>query len=431
MGLLDSLAADFPPTSNPTLGAWRDRAFDAARERGLPTPREEDWKYTDLNAAAARAYKPAAAIAGADSPLSALRAYRLVFVNGHFDAANSDLASMPAGISVRLLGELARTDPERAIAALNAFAKPDAKFFATLNTATARDGAYIDIADDCVLDLPLLLIFSTQSANEPRWSAPHVRINAGARSRVAVIELHHGATTVPSFVNALTEASTASGAVFAHYRVTLESPAATHIGLLRLNVGRDSAVTSYSLALSGALVRIDIDCSLTAPGGSVALNGVFIAGSNQHVDHHTKTDHRASHTTSSETYKGIADGNGRGVFNGKIIVQPGTQKIEATQASNNLLLSADAEIDTKPELEIYADDLRCAHGATVGQLDDETLFYLQTRGVPADVGRALLTFGFVQELVAEIPIPELTALVAQQLAADHPALARLLTGDHR
>lgn len=430
MGLLESLAADLAPRAKPTaLDTWRTSRFNDARSQGLPTTRDEDWKYTDLNALARTAFKAAQYSAAPEAlPLATVIAYRLVFINGFYDPTKSDLASLPSGVVVRLLSELAQHAPERALATLAGYTAPNAKFFTSLNAATARDGVYIDIADECALDRPLLLIFITQSVDFPRWSAPHVQINAGVRSRFSVIELHQGSGTAASFVNALTEVMIGQGASVTHYRLTLEAAHATHIGSLQINVGQDSAVTSYSLALSGELVRIDIDCALQAPGGSAILNGVFIAGSGQHIDHHTKIDHRASHTTSNETYKGIASGDGRGVFNGKIIVQPGTQKIAAIQASNNLLLSPDAEIDTKPELEIYADDLRCAHGATVGQLDHDATFYLQTRGIPETAARALLTYGFVQELVAAIPIPELPALVATRLATDNPALALILTG---
>jgi Fe-S cluster assembly protein SufD len=177
-------------------------------------------------------------------------------------------------------------------------------------------------------------------------------------------------------------------------------------------------------------VRVDIDGILGHPGGELKLNGMFVAGQGQHVDHHTRVDHAASHTTSDEVYKGIADGNGRGVFNGRVLVRKGVEKVAATQASNNLLLSSDAEIDAKPELEIYANDLRCAHGATVGQLDDDSLFYLRSRGVPAVEARALLIYGFVQSLVESIPHPALQALVTARFAEANPALEKLLSGDY-
>lgn len=433
MGLLDSIALGMQsaPMAPAGVHAARMAAFAHARAKGVPRTTEEDWKYTDLSALARQdfAFARPVEVDLAALPLMALRAHRLVFVNGHFSATHSALGELPSGVTVHFLRELSLDDPGRVAALLARQGTLESKVFTALNAAAAHDGVVLEIAAECRLEQPLLVIFLSASESVPLLVAPYLYLSAGAHSQATVIELHAGQGTAPYLTNAYTRIDAARAARVTHYRVISDTPQATHIGQLQIEVGADSEVENFSLALGGQLVRLDIDCSLAAPGGKIALNGVFMAGCNQHIDHHTRVDHRASHTSSDEVYKGIADANGRGVFNGKIIVQPGTEKIVATQASHNLLLSCEAEIDTKPELEIYASDLRCAHGATVGQLDDDALFYLQTRGVPETQARALLTYGFVQAAVAAISIPELQALVARRFASDNPGLARLLTGD--
>lgn len=437
MGLIDSLARELQATPAAVAGvrAARLAALAHAQAKGMPSTAEEDWKYTDLSALARQDFaldSPVSADFDA-LPLMALQAHRLVFVNGNFSLAHSALDKLPTGVTVRFLRELSAQDPDRLTALLTRQSASGSKVFAALNAAAAQDGVHLEIAAECRLEQPLLVIFLSVAGTSPLLVAPFLHLDAGAHSQATVIELHVGQDMdngrAPYLTNAYTWIETARAARVAHYRVVSDTAYATHIGQLQIEVGADSEVENFSLALGGRLVRLDIDCSLAAAGGKAVLNGVFMAGQDQHIDHHTRIDHRASHTSSDEVYKGIADGNGRGVFNGKIIVQPGTAKIVATQASHNLLLSSEAEIDTKPELEIYADDLRCAHGATVGQLDDDAMFYLQARGVPAAEARALLTYGFVQAAVATIPFPELQALVARRFATDNPGLARLLAGD--
>lgn len=433
MGLLESFARELhaAPTVAARVYTARLTALAHARSRGIPDTADEDWKYTNLAAVAREEFGLAQSLAidPAALPLAGLPAHRLVFINGHFSAAHSSREELPAGATLRTLRDVAANDPAWLAEQLERQGARDAKVFAALNAAAARDGAYLELAAECRLEQPLLVLFVSAADGQPVLSTPHLRVTAGAHSSATIIEVHTGQGQAPYLSTAFTRLETARGARLVHYRAVCETPSATHVGLVQIAVGADSEVENFSLALGGRMVRVDVDCELAAAGGKAVLNGVFLAGREQHIDHHTRIDHRASHTSSDEVYKGIADGNGRGVFNGKIVVHPGTEKIVATQASNNLLLSSDAEIDTKPELEIYADDLRCAHGATVGQLDDDALFYLRARGVPEAEARALLTYGFVQASLATIPVPELQALVARRFATDNPALARILAGD--
>ncbi len=432
MGLLETFARHLE-TVSPVNGihAARLAALAHAGVRGLPEISDEDWKYTDIgrlhriefNLGRSPDRAPVAV------PLAGLEAHRVVFINGHFSAVHSTLDTLPKEVRLRLFHRASTEEPEWLATHLGKLGTGDASAFAALNAAGAQDGVAVELANAYRLVQPLLVIFMNTGELHPSVVSPHLHVSAGAGAEASIIELHVGDGEATSLTNAFTRIETSRGARISHYRAICEAVNATHIGQLQLDIGSDSEVENFSLALGGRLIRVDIDCRLAAAGGKVVLNGVFVAGLDQHIDHHTRVDHRASHTSSDETYRGIADGNGRGVFNGKIIVQPGVEKIVATQASHNLLLSNEGEIDTKPELEIYADDLRCAHGATVGQLDEDALFYLRARGVPEAEARALLVYGFVQASLATIPVRELQALVSSRFANDNEALARILSGN--
>lgn len=406
-------------------------ALARARAAGLPTRADEDWKYTDVSALAGLAFAlpdepPAPAEPVALPALATLDAHCLVFVNGRHVTALSHLGELPAGLGIGLLQDVARTDPISLADRVRRQGGDPAPVFTALNAAALRDGADITVAAGLTLDRPLLVLFLNAPGAGPRMTAASLRVQAGANSRVTLIEMHAGSDSY--FSNCDTRIETAEGAEVAHYRVVDEASDATHIGRVALAPGRDARIENFSLALAGRLVRVDIDCALAAPGAAVVLNGVFLADGDRHVDHHTRIVHAASHTRSEQSYRGIADDRGRGVFNGRIIVNAGVAKVDATQSSHNLLLSSEAEIDTKPELEIYADDLRCAHGATVGQLDEDALFYLRSRGVPAAEARALLTRGFVQALLETLPVRALREFALQRLVSG-PLLAEDIAFD--
>ncbi len=421
MTLLDTLAREFRVDAAAPLAALRERAFANARRRGLPTPRDEDWKYTDLAGLDVNAAVPAPALARAKLPLLADDSPRLVFVAGRYNAA---LSAVPEeeGVTVRTLAAVLAEDPAALAGLFERGAADDAPVFDALNAAFAEDGALIDVAADVAVARTLTVMFVHDGSGARSHVAPLVKVRVGARSRLELVEVHYGRDAAANLTNALTDIDAATGSDVTHYRLTAESAQASHIGSVRLRVARDAAVTSYSFAFGGRLTRIAVDAALAEPGARVRLNGLFVAGMGQHVDHQTFIDHRAAHTVSEELYKGLADGDGRGVFRGKVLVRPGAQKISAQQASHNLLLSPTAEIDTKPELEIYADDVACAHGATVGQIDDAAVFYLQSRGIPAAEARALLSFGFAQSVVEQVDFAPLRSWLTAALAgrADVP-----------
>jgi Fe-S cluster assembly protein SufD len=279
--------------------------------------------------------------------------------------------------------------------------------FPSLNSALLTDGIYVDLAPSTVLDEPIHVIFVNRRGDVPQLNSTRLIVNARANSSCTIVESHCSLEGAESMTNALTEIEATDGASVRHYRIEVDEPATHHIGNVFVNVGTDASVETCSFAFGGGITRIDVNADLVGPGSSAALNGLFMVNDNQHIDHHTRVRHRVGRTVSSENYRGIADGNGRGVFNGKILVEKDAQKIEALQSSKNLLLSDGAEIDTKPELEIYADDVKCAHGATVGRLDEDAFFYLRSRGIDEHDARGILTFAFAADISDNIVIAPL------------------------
>ena len=422
MALLDALPAHIPPGPLATL---RRQALARVRAAGVPTVREEAWKYTDLRALDNDEFVAEAPGAIAAVPGPALLdacAHRLVFVDGILDPARSRLEGLPVGVQCRSFAALSDAELAGLADVLGGYAGDDAQIFAAVNAACARDGAVIDLAPGAILAEPLLVAFLHSCRAQRLFSAPLVIVRAGTGSEAAILELHHGEAGARNLSTALTHIAAAPGSALEHWRVQQEAAAAIHLANVDIRVARDARVASCSLAFGAQLARADIVATLAEPGAAVVLNGLFNATHGQHVDHQTRIDHVAPHTSSEELYKGLAGGNGRGVFRGQVIVRPDAQHITARQASHNLLLSPEAEIDTKPELEIYADDVSCAHGATVGQLDDSALFYLTSRGIPAAEAHALLVYGFTQEVAARIRFAPLRAWLAEQLAgrADIP-----------
>ena len=427
MDWLATFSREFAPDTAGPYAAERQAALRRANARGLPTPREEAWKYTDLKPFGGPA--EAARSQAQPSPLALLEtgAPQLVFVDGVLDASRSAVSTLPTGVRVRTLTEVLRDEPDAVRQAMARYTAEDAQIFAALNAACARDGAVVELAPGATLAAPLVIAFINTPAAKRLFTLPLVVVKAGAQSSLSVLELHYGAAGATNHSNALCDIEADTGARVEHYRLQAEASGAVHIGNLRLGIGRDARIASHSFAFGGRLARLDINAELSAPGGEVVLNGLFHADAGQHIDHQTRIDHAAAHTTSHELYKGLAGGDGRGVFRGQVLVRKHAQKIAARQASHNLLLSPQAEIDTKPELEIYADDVTCAHGATVGQLDDTALFYLRSRGIAEAEARALLVFGFTQEVVEQVAFEPLRNWLAEILAgsADVPLPERV------
>ncbi len=419
MGWLETLAHGGAAESASPVDLLRQRALASVARRGLPTVQMEAWKYTDLHALGEFALATSSSVESinqAGVPLLSASPRRLVFVNGLFDSSWSALGEMPGGVTVRPLSQALGEDPETVRAALARHTDDDSQIFAALNAGTARDGALIELAANSTLASPLLVVFVNTPGSARLFTSPLVIVKAGANSQLTLLEVHYGEAGARNLSSALTDITAGSGSSIDHYRLQVEAAEALHLANLRLDIGDNARVASHSFAFGARLARLDIIAELNAPGANVVLNGLFHARAGQHIDHQTCIDHRAPHTTSTELYKGLASDNGRGVFRGQVIVRPNAQKTSARQASHNLLLSPNAEIDTKPELEIYADDVACAHGATVGQLDADALFYLRSRGIPEAEAHALLVFAFTEEVIEQVGFPPLRDWLATLLA---------------
>jgi Fe-S cluster assembly protein SufD len=425
------------PAAEPAwLRAVRRRALARFGERGFPGRRDEDWKYTDVSTIALRPLriavpgdvKPAHLETGADGVeagrigagewrYAGLECLELVFVNGHCISTSVDPVALPDGTTVAPLAAMLSDAPPmlRDSVQRMADAPPDA--FAALNAAFSADGAYLAVPEGVSLDMPVHLVFLSAPGDGPVASFPRIYLHLGKKARASVIESYVGIDPQENLTSAVTEIIAAEGARCAHYRVQREHPRSYHVGRLSVTEARDSEVTSFSIACGARLSRQDIAVRLEGEGAGVALHGLYVGEGRRHVDHHTRIDHLVPHTNSEEHYKGVLDGRSRGVFNGTVVVHPDAQKSEAHQSNHNLLLSGEAEIDTKPELQIHADDVICSHGASVGRLDPDALYYLCSRGIEAPAARAILTQAFIDEVLARLPIAAVRLALARQLGS--------------
>ncbi|MDD5248339.1 MAG: Fe-S cluster assembly protein SufD [Rhodocyclaceae bacterium] len=427
----DRFVADFervkallPGAYVPWLQLAREEAFTAFLDKGFPTLRDEDWKYTSvapieksrfvLTPAAAKSCNDLGGVGTQALPGARL----LVFIDGRHAPELSRLGALPAGVTVDSLAAMLEREPERLQAALACPAAGYASGFAALNAAFVSDGAYVHLAAGAELEEPLQLLFLATAAN----LATHSRnvVVAGAGSRVRIVEQHASLNAGAYFSNVVTDIEAGRGAAVEHHKLQQEGPQAFHIAAVNAALGGDASFASSSFAFGGALARTAINVGLNGAKAQCSLDGLTMTDGRQHVDHHTRIDHAQPQCSSREFYKGVLDGASRTVFNGKVIVRAGAQQSDALQTNRNLLLSDQAEADTKPQLEIWADDVKCGHGATVGQLDPDQIFYLRARGVDAAAARALLVFAFANEVVERIRWLPLRARLERLLRARLP-----------
>ena len=404
------------------LSELRREAFARFTALGFPTTKEEAWRYTSVAPIAKRPFRPAAGESARLSrrplpaPLPGGEGARFVFVNGRL-APELSRGSFGAGVVVTLR-EALRDRPEAVEAHLGKVAGFEKSAFTALNTAFLEDGAFILLPKGAVVEEPVHLVFLSAAGSEPVVSHTRVLVVAEANSQAKIIETYVGDSAY--FTNAVTEIVCGDGAVVEHYNVQREGPLAFHVQTIQAAQGRGSRFDSHNLCLGAALARTDINVLFQAEGGECSLNGLFVTAGAQHVDNHTLIDHARPHCTSRELYKGILDGKSRGVFHGKIVVRPDAQKTDAIQTNKNLLLSREALVNSTPALEILADDVKCRHGSTIGQLDASALFYLRARGLGEAEARAMLTYGFAADLTSRIRVPwireEAEAFVGGRLA---------------
>jgi Fe-S cluster assembly protein SufD len=396
------------------LIALRRTALEQFLSVGFPTQRQENWKYTNLRRLEARAFNLAepTALDAKQPEWLPHTGTRIVFVNGHWMPTLSSQHAQPPGVTILTLNQWLQREPAEVAAYFRDHGQVDGSTLEQLNLAFFEDGVVVNLADNALLEEPLYIVHHWTSAAAQRMSHPRVIIRAGRNSRGTIIEHYLGANEAEYFTNAVTRIDVAAGGAIRHFRVQQESTRAFHIAHVQAKLANDSRYSIHDIALGASLGRSDITTLLEGRGAHAALFGLFTPMGAQHLDAHTRIDHVAPNTTSEEDYRGIAGGRGRGIFNGKIIVRPDAQKIDSR---HNLLLSPQAEIDTKPELEIYANDVKCSHGATTGQLDTTALFYLRSRGLSESEARALLIRAFAESILLNIDVAPLRTALEKQI----------------
>jgi len=403
--------------------ALRKAALEHFATLGFPTVEREEWRYTNVSAIARQDFVLPGRIEVSSQEIAPHRLseapIELVFINGHFAAAHSRNTEQ-AGAQVRDFSSALHRMPELVSAHLGQVADMHDHAFRALNTALMNTGAVIVTEDNAIVDGPIHLLFITTAGADgrPMIMNPRNLVVARRGSRIRLVETYTGSGSY--FNNPVTELIAEPSAGITHYKVIRESSESFHIASLVVRQERDSTVTSSAITLGGGLVRNEIDVRLAGEGSSVTLDGLYVTSGTQHVDNQTVIDHIRPHCTSTEHYKGILDGRSRGIFDGKIIVRKDAQKTSSRQTNNNLVLSESATVDTKPQLEINNDDVKCSHGSTIGRLDDDALFYLRSRGLDEDQARALLTYAFASEIVERLKIPSLQDLLRRELTERLP-----------
>jgi len=377
-------------------------------ELGFPTTDDEEWRFTNVRPIAE--LKPQTPKAGSALPSVAdlarltygdLTRQLMVFVDGRFSAELSSSVNDPA-VKVQSLAEAIQTDAAGLSQHLGRYARFDDNAFAALNTSLIDDGAVITVAAKQKAEVPIFLLFISSGQTAGAVTHPRILIVAEERSEARVIEKYVSLGNEPHFTNVVTELVLEEGARLEHCKIQDESLSAFHIATIQAHQKRNSHLLTHSISLGGAIARNNVIPVLDAEGCECTMNGLYLGRESQLIDHHTAIHHAKPNCNSHEFYHGILDGKSQGVFNGKIFVRPDAQKTDAKQTNRNLLLSEDATIHTKPQLEIFADDVKCTHGATVGQLEDEHIFYLRARGIGLENARRMLVHAFASDIVNRI-----------------------------
>lgn len=421
LGAFQRICRDLPGQHLDWLREARAEAIGRFAQQGFPTLRDEDWKYTNVvsiengrfNVLPSPGSESLAALVDAHA---LLHSHLLVFINGRLAPELSRPGRLPAGVvlgSLALHLEQAADDFEEHLVIF-----PPASVFADLNLAFMADGAYLRLPPGVAIKAPIHLLFIASEA--ALAIQPRNLIVAGEGSSAAIVEHHVGLDEGSYFTNAVSDIVLAAGASIEHHKLQQESPKAFHIATVNVTQAADSRFVSGSYALGSRLARTGIAVGLQAAGASCTLDGLYVTDGRQHVDHHTRIDHRQGRCTSRELYKGVLNGASRAVFSGRVVVHPDAQGSDAVQTNHNLLLSEAAEIDTKPQLEIWADDVKCSHGATVGQLDEDQVFYLRSRGIGEASARSMLTRAFAMEVIERVQVHALQGRLDEVLQAKLP-----------
>ncbi|MBX3683908.1 MAG: Fe-S cluster assembly protein SufD [Zoogloeaceae bacterium] len=413
-------SAQLPGAALPWLAAQRQHAIERFADEGWPTRRHPRWQHTSLAFMEQQEFAPAAQPVDGAAALAALRGdeagHWLVFVGGRFAASLSDIGPLPSGALVLSLAEALESHSEDIEAAFGNAADGDSP--AALNTALAADGAFVRLAPGVALDAPLHLV-SIAGASEASRHLRHLVV-AGSGAQATVVEHYIGGGQSASLTTAVTRIMAEADARITHLKLQQEAEQAIHLASIASVQARGAHFASHSLSFGARLARNDIRTRFDGEGCEALLNGLYHVDGRRHVDHHTCIDHARPLGNSREFYRGLLDGQSRGVFTGRVVVARDAQRSDAMQRCDNLLLSRQAEADARPELEIYADDVKCAHGATVGEIDEDSLFYLQSRGLDEIHARRLLTYAFAAEALERIELMPLRSRARAALLARLP-----------
>jgi len=398
--------------------ALRERGIERFEVLGFPTSKQEEWRFTNIAPIARTTFhRPAtggerAVSRAAVEPFLYPDLNRLVFIDGRFAPELSQVEPLPKGVVAGSLAAALSSHPGLVEPQLGRWAKIEDHPFAALNTGFLSDGAFLHLPRGAVVERPFHLLFLSTVHDEPRVSFPRNLIVAGESSQALLVESYATLGDGRHFTCSVTELEAGPNAVIDHYKVQQESREAFHMALFQIHQERDANVRSHTVTTGGALVRNDTGVVLDGEGGHCTLNGLYVVNGKQLVDNHMRVEHAQPHCDSYELFKGILDDEARAVFSGRIHVHPGAQKTDAKQSNRNLLLSKGALVNSNPQLEIFADDVKCTHGSTVGQLDAEAIFYLRSRGIGEEAARSLLTYAFASDIVERIKV----APVREELA---------------
>jgi Fe-S cluster assembly protein SufD len=387
----------------PWLKKLRQDAFARFCEVGFPTTRVEDWRFTNVSAIAKTRFQLAATGRALPSAKEiepfriAGAACQLVFVDGRFAAELSLLGKLPNAVHVASLAAEISVNPAALESHLGRFLDTQRDPFSALNSAFLEDGGYVHVRKSASFNDPICFLFVSTESDVPLMTHPRNLIVVEDGAEATIVEDYVSLGSAPAFCNTATELVAGDNAVVSHYMIEREDMQAFNISTLRIQQGRSANVSSHSILIGGAIVRNNVHPVLAGEGGECLINGLFIGTGRQHLDNYMLVEHASAHCASRQFYNGILDNQSHGVFHGRIIVHKDAQKTDAKQTNRNLLLSDDAQIDTKPQLEIYADDVKCTHGATIGQIEENALFYLRSRGIDEISARRLLLMAFAGE----------------------------------
>ncbi|MDX1387980.1 MAG: Fe-S cluster assembly protein SufD [Acidobacteriota bacterium] len=427
---LVELVRAVPSGGPPWVQKLRRDALACFEETGFPTSKDEEWRQTRVAPITSIAYLPGPAPSPGRADVDRLArggfdCPRVVLINGRIAESLSDLEELPEGVEVAALAETLETAPERIEPHLGSVAALEHMPFAALNTAALADGAIVTVKPGAVVEKPVHLVHLSLTGGAPTVSHPRVLVVVGENAQAELIETYHGEDDSVYLTNAVAEIVVGENATLYHDRVQCESHAAFHIAAVQARLARNATYVEHNVNFGAAVARHDVRGILDGEGAEATLNGLYLATGEQHVDNHTILDHARAHCPSHELYKGILADRAKAVFNGRIIVREDSQKTDAKQSNKNLLLSNDALLHTRPQLEIYADDVKCTHGATIGQLEEDALFYLRARGIGADEARSILIYAFASDILERIrhePLArkleeEMMSVVGEVLAA--------------